>query len=137
MINNMMCSICTDYKKAKIKENELRLCFDNIKKVGRGINVNKITLNYKDKGDILLLSKWHTNIHFMCGKCMKFNETNMRNQYKELCEEVIRIKRALVDNKDIDDKKKKFIKFELMKITQGRFSILTNYIERNFNKIIE
>lgn len=130
-MNMMKCMVCNDYKKAKNKENELRACLEAIKKIRISIAKTKGSFSNQDKRDIQLLNRNSCNIRFMCGKCIKFNDINMKNQYKELCEEIVQVKKALTENTELSNERTKRVKFELINITRGRFAFIANYIERN------
>lgn len=85
MLNPVMCQVCNDARR-------FRMSVDDARRIR--INLSRITgedrIEAKLKGAYNINSfNEHKPIHFMCGKCMKVNEHELRNEEKLIAQYII------------------------------------------------
>lgn len=138
----MMCYVCNDIKRAEMKKIHAKRVFHSLERLVptrelKGLETDreckKDTINFERQ-----LSNSKSNIHLMCGRCVKFNDNEFKTVERNINKIVACILTYIIKVGEEDKIKAKKIKLNLCASLRGEYPIAYRLVEKTYiNKCVK
>lgn len=134
----MMCYICNDVKRAENKKTNARRVLCSLERLVHTKELMEIAKNKEYAKEITnfqrLLSNSKSNVHFMCGRCVKFNDNDLKLIENNINEKLSSLLMLMIKISEEDKEKAKKMKINLCSIFRGHYPIAYRLVEKTYIK---